>query len=653
MVSVQNLTMHFTGEDLFTGISFLIREKDRIGLVGKNGAGKTTLLRLICGLELPHKGDVIVPEETSIGYLPQEKELISNKTVLEEALSAFEEIQHIEQQIEKVNHELSVRTDYESVSYHDLIERLTLLNERLALLGINSMEGDAEQILVGLGFEHADMTRIMSEFSNGWQMRVELAKILLKRPSLLILDEPTNHLDIEAIQWLEGYLQNYYGSVLMVSHDRAFLDNITKRTIEISQGKIYDYKGSYSEYVDMREERIESQTAAYNNQQREIKDIERFVERFRYKSTKSKQVQSRVKLLEKMDQIVVDDMDASSIQFRFPKAPHSGKITLEIKNLSKAYGQLKVLQDIDLLVVRNDRIAFVGRNGEGKSTMAKILAGLLDYTGDVRLGHQVNIGYYAQNQHDMLDSEKTVFETLDEVAVGDVRTRLKAILGSFLFGGDSTDKKVKVLSGGEKARLSLAKMLLFPSNLLILDEPTNHLDMQSKDILKNALLRYDGTLIIVSHDRDFLQGLTNKVIEFKKPCIKEYIGDIYDFLQARDIRKLEELETKNNVSNSFTDKTEMSVNKQNYERKKILDKDLRKISKEIEAIENEIEKSEELLVGFDKILANPSDFPAVKIDEHWLKNYASQKKHITKLMEDWELKQFEREELQKSNDGFQ
>jgi ATP-binding cassette subfamily F protein 3 len=653
MVSVQNLTMHFTGEDLFTGISFLIREKDRIGLVGKNGAGKTTLLRLICGLELPHKGDVIVPEETSIGYLPQEKELISNKTVLEEALSAFEEIQHIEQQIEKVNHELSVRTDYESVSYHDLIERLTLLNERLALLGINSMEGDAEQILVGLGFEHADMTRIMSEFSNGWQMRVELAKILLKRPSLLILDEPTNHLDIEAIQWLEGYLQNYYGSVLMVSHDRAFLDNITKRTIEISQGKIYDYKGSYSEYVDMREERIESQTAAYNNQQREIKDIERFVERFRYKSTKSKQVQSRVKLLEKMDQIVVDDMDASSIQFRFPKAPHSGKITLEIKNLSKAYGQLKVLQDIDLLVVRNDRIAFVGRNGEGKSTMAKILAGLLDYTGDVRLGHQVNIGYYAQNQHDMLDSEKTVFETLDEVAVGDVRTRLKAILGSFLFGGDSTDKKVKVLSGGEKARLSLAKMLLFPSNLLILDEPTNHLDMQSKDILKNALLRYDGTLIIVSHDRDFLQGLTNKVIEFKKPCIKEYIGDIYDFLQARDIRKLEELETKNNVSNSFTDKTEMSVNKQNYERKKILDKDLRKISKEIEAIENEIEKSEELLVGFDKILANPSDFPAVKIDEHWLKNYASQKKHISKLMEDWELKQFEREELQKSNDGFQ
>jgi ATP-binding cassette subfamily F protein 3 len=653
MVSVQNLTMHFTGEDLFTGISFLIREKDRIGLVGKNGAGKTTLLRLICGLEQPHKGDIIVPEETSIGYLPQEKELTSNKSILDEALSAFEEVKQIEHQIEKVTHEISVRTDYESMSYHDLIDRLTLLNERLALLGVNSMEGDAEQILVGLGFEHNDMRRLMSEFSNGWQMRVELAKILLKRPALLILDEPTNHLDIEAIQWLEGFLQNYYGSVFMVSHDRAFLDNITKRTIEISQGKIYDYKGSYSEYVDMREERIESQTAAYNNQQREIKEIERFVERFRYKSTKSKQVQSRVKLLEKMDQIVVDDMDASSIQFRFQKAPHSGKISLELKGLSKAYGQLKVLQDIDLLVVRNERIAFVGRNGEGKSTLAKILAGMLDYSGELRFGHQVKVGYYAQNQHDMLDLEKTVFETLDEVAVGDVRTRLKAILGSFLFGGDATDKKVKVLSGGEKARLSLAKMLLFPSNLLILDEPTNHLDMQSKDILKNALLKYDGTLIIVSHDRDFLQGLTNKVIEFKKPGIKEYIGDIYDFIQARDIVKLEDLEMKVSNRGPATEKDEISVNKQNYERKKILDRDLRKITKEIETIEGEIEKLEGILTGYDKILANPSDYPQIKIDENWLITYANQKKQLAFLMENWESKLLGRDLIQNSSGEIQ
>ncbi len=652
MVSVQNLTMHFTGDDLFTGITFLIREKDRIGLVGKNGAGKTTLLRLICGLEQPHKGEVIVPEETSIGYLPQEKELSSNRTILDEALTAFDEIQHIEQQIDKVTHGLTIRTDYESSSYHDLIERLSILNERIALLGVNSMEGDAEQILVGLGFEHSDMQRLMTEFSNGWQMRVELAKILLKRPSLLIMDEPTNHLDIEAIQWLESYLQNYYGSVLMVSHDRAFLDNITKRTIEISQGKIYDYKGSYSEYVDMREERIENQTSAFNNQQKEIKEIERFIERFRYKASKSKQVQSRVKLLEKIDQIVVDEMDGSSIHFRFPPAPHSGKISLELKGLSKAYGELKVLNAIDLMVVRNERIAFVGRNGEGKSTLAKVLAGILDFTGELKLGHQVKIGYYAQNQHDMLDLEKTVFETLDEVAVGEIRTKLKALLGSFLFGGDTVDKKVKILSGGEKARLSLAKMLLFPSNLLILDEPTNHLDMQSKDILKSALLKYDGTLIIVSHDRDFLQGLTNKVIEFKKPVIKEYIGDIYDFLEARKIQKLDDLEIMNTATKKMVEVVEVSQNKQNWERKKILDKDMRKIDKEIEYIESEIGKIEQILSDFDLVLANPADFPATEINEEWLKSYAAKKKSLTERMEDWEKKHSEKDDLQQRINDF-
>ncbi|MFZ4462928.1 MAG: ABC-F family ATP-binding cassette domain-containing protein [Bacteroidales bacterium] len=645
MVSVQNVTMHFTGEDLFTGISFLIREKDRIGLVGKNGAGKTTLLRLICGLQQPHKGDIIVPDDTSLGYLPQEMELNSQHSILEEALTAFEEIQNLDKQIDKLHHEISVRTDYESESYHNLIDRLATLNERIALLGGKSMEGEAEQILVGLGFEHDDMGRKMTEFSNGWQMRVELAKILLKRPSLLILDEPTNHLDIEAIQWLEGYLQNYYGAVMMVSHDRAFLDNVTKRTIEISFSRIYDYKGSYSEYVRMREERIESQTAAFNNQQREIKEIERFIERFRYKSTKSKQVQSRVKLLEKMDQIEVDDMDASSIHFRFPKAPHSGKITAELKGLTKSYGSLKVLEEIDLLVVRNDRIAFVGRNGEGKSTLAKILAGVLEYDGELRLGHQVQLGYYAQNQHDMLDPDKTVFETLDEVAVGDVRTKLKAMLGSFLFSGDTIDKKVKVLSGGEKARLSLAKMLLFPSNLLILDEPTNHLDMQSKDILKNALLRFDGTLIVVSHDRDFLQGLTNKVIEFKKPGIKEYLGDIYDFLQVRDIQRLDELEKKN-VSLQNQPKEDLSSNKLNRERRKSFDRDLRKISREIEATEQKIGESEALIAGLDAVLADPSAFSHIAIDQTWLVQYAAHKKELSRLMEIWEEKQIEKERVE-------
>ncbi len=645
MVSIQNVSMHFTGEDLFTSISFLIREKDRVGLVGKNGAGKTTLLRLICGLQQAHKGDIIIPEDTSLGYLPQEKELNSTFTILDEALTAFEEIQHIDRQLDKLHYEISNRTDYESDSYHNLIDRLAALNERLALLGGKSMEGEAEQILIGLGFEHEDMGRKMTEFSNGWQMRVELAKILLKRPALLILDEPTNHLDIEAIQWLETFLQNYFGAVIMVSHDRAFLDNVTKRTIEISQARIYDYKGSYSEYIRMREERIESQTAAFNNQQREMREIERFIERFRYKSTKSKQVQSRVKLLEKMDQIVVDDLDYSSIHFRFPKAPHSGKVSLELNGLSKRYGSLSVLENIDLLVVRQDKIAFVGRNGEGKSTLAKIMAGVLEYEGEMKTGHQVKIGYYAQNQHDMLDSEKTVFETLDEVAVGDVRTKLKSLLGSFLFSGETIDKKVKVLSGGEKARLSLAKMLLFPTNLLILDEPTNHLDMQSKDILKNALLHFDGTLIIVSHDRDFLQGLTNKVIEFKKPAIKEYLGDIYDFLQTRDIQCFEELDLQPTKSQGPS-LEEPSANKVNRERKKAIERDLRKVSREIDGIEQRIAEIENILTGLDAILTNPSAFSEMVIDEKWLKDYANLKQQLDTLMLEWENKHFEKEKIE-------
>ena len=641
MVSIQNLSMQFTGEDLFTDISFMIREKDRIGLVGKNGAGKTTLIRLLCGLEQPYKGDVIMSDDVTIGYLPQEKNFGKDatshvRTVLEEAMTAFEEYYEIERQLAKLQDELSNREDYESASYQRLCEKMSHLNERLAIMGGHSIEGEAEQILIGLGFDHNDMNRKMNEFSNGWQMRVELAKILLRKPKLLLLDEPTNHLDIESIQWLEGFLKNYYGSIFMVSHDRAFLDHITIRTIEISCGKIYDYKCSYSEFVERREERIDIQKAAYDNQQREIKEIEAFIERFRYKATKAKQVQSRVKQLEKMDMVQIDDQDKSAMHFKFPPAPHSGKVTLELNNVSKSYGEKNILNNINLLIPRGEKIAFVGRNGEGKSTLSKIIAGVLDYEGEVKLGHEVQIGYYAQNQQDMLDPEKTVFETLDDVATGDMRVKVKSLLGAFLFSGEAIEKKVKVLSGGEKARLSLAKMLLFPTNLLILDEPTNHLDMLSKDILKSALLQFDGTLIIVSHDRDFLQGLTNKVYEFRKPNIKEYIGDIYDFLEEKKMKELDDL-NKKQKSQPITENT-VSQGKLDYELKKQNDREIKRIEREIKKIEEQIETLENEIAEMDNIMSSPDEHPDVNLNNDWYNLYGEKKNKLQALMEQWEEK---------------
>ena len=632
--------MQFTGEDLFTDISFMIREKDRIGLVGKNGAGKTTLIKLLCGLEQPSKGDVIMSDDVTIGYLPQEKNVNSTKTVLDEAMTAFEEYYEIERRLAKLQDELSDREDYESDSYQRLCEKMSHLNERLAIMGGHSIEGEAEQILIGLGFEHDDMQRPMNEFSNGWQMRVELAKILLRKPKLLLLDEPTNHLDIESIQWLESFLKNYYGAIFMVSHDRAFLDRITIRTIEISCAKIYDYKCSYSEFIERREERIDIQKAAFDNQQREIKEIEAFIERFRYKATKAKQVQSRVKQLEKMDVVQIDDQDKSAIHFKFPPAPHSGKVTLELNNVSKSYGEKQILNNINLLIPRGEKIAFVGRNGEGKSTLSKIIAGVLDYEGEVKLGHEVKIGYYAQNQQDMLDPEKTVFETLDDVATGDMRVKVKSLLGAFLFGGDAIDKKVKVLSGGEKARLSLAKMLLFPTNLLILDEPTNHLDMLSKDILKSALIQFDGTLIIVSHDRDFLQGLTNKVYEFRKPHIKEYIGDIYDFLEEKKLKELDDL---NKKQKSQPVESKVSQGKIDYELKKQNDRETKRIEREIKKLEEQIESLENEIAEMDKIMSSPSDFPDVNIDNVWYDSYGKKKDQLQNLMNQWEDKQMELE----------
>ena len=632
--------MQFTGEDLFTDINFMIREKDRIGLVGKNGAGKTTLIRLLCGLEQPYKGDVIMSDDVTVGYLPQEKNVKSEKTVLDEAMTAFEEYYEIERQLAKLQDELSNREDYESASYQRLCEKMSHLNERLALMGGHSIEGEAEQILIGLGFEHDDMQRPMREFSNGWQMRVELAKILLRKPQLLLLDEPTNHLDIESIQWLEGFLKNYYGAIFMVSHDRAFLDHITIRTIEISCGKIYDYKCSYSEFIERREERIDIQKAAFDNQQREIKEIEAFIERFRYKATKAKQVQSRVKQLEKMDMVQIDDQDKSVMHFKFPPAPHSGKVTLELENVSKSYGEKNILNNINLLIPRGEKIAFVGRNGEGKSTLSKIIAGVLDYEGEVKLGHEVKIGYYAQNQQDMLDPEKTVFETLDDVATGDMRVKVKSLLGAFLFSGEAIEKKVKVLSGGEKARLSLAKMLLFPTNLLILDEPTNHLDMLSKDILKSALLQFDGTLIIVSHDRDFLQGLTNKVYEFRKPNIKEYIGDIYDFLEEKKMKELDDL---NKKMKSQPVENKVSQSKLDYEAKKQNDREIKRIEREIKKIEEQIESLEMEIAEMDAVMSSPTDHPHISIDNAWYSSYGEKKDKLQDLMNQWEEKQMELE----------
>jgi ATP-binding cassette subfamily F protein 3 len=603
MISINRLSIHFTGTDLFSDVSFMINNRDRIGLTGKNGSGKTTLLNIIAGELLPQEGEVIVQNGIRLGYLPQEKETNSEFTVYKEALIAFAEIHELEQHIEKLSSEIANRTDYESREYDKLIHKLSDANERFQMIGGDTMEADTEKVLAGLGFKRSDFKRPVKEFSSGWQMRVELAKILLSRPDVVLLDEPTNHLDIESIQWLEDFLKTYPGAVIMVSHDRAFLDAVTKRTIEISNSKIYDYKAGYTEYIKMREERLSLQKALHTNQQKEIKEIERFIERFRYKNTKAKQVQSRIKMLDKMEEIEIDDLDKSAIHFRFPPAPRSGKVVIDAEGLSKNYGDLNVLYNIDFSIIKNDKVAFVGKNGEGKTTLSRIIMNELDYTGVLKYGHNIQIGYFAQNQGEFLDTGKTVFETLDDIAAGDIRKQVRNILGAFLFSGDTIDKKVKVLSGGEKSRLAIAKLLLTPVNLLILDEPTNHLDMQSKDILKSALLQFDGTLIIVSHDRDFLQGLTNKVFEFRDRKIKEYLGDIYDFLYFRKLQTLKELEQK---KKAIGEKEEnKSVNKLNWEQRKQRDRELRKVKNQIIKSEERIAQLEKKISEMDEILADP------------------------------------------------
>jgi ATP-binding cassette subfamily F protein 3 len=635
VISINRLSIHFTGTYLFDDVSFIINDKDRIGLVGKNGAGKSTLLKILSGEMEPEKGEIVKTSGQTVGYLPQEMIPDSKKSVFEEALSAFEEALLLQKKVLHFTEQISVRTDYETDEYMDIVHNLSEADERFRLIGGHTMQADTEKILLGLGFLKTEFDKPMTSFSSGWQMRVELAKLLLKRPDTILLDEPTNHLDIESIQWLEGFLINYQGAVVLVSHDRAFLDNVTTRTIEITLGRINDYKASYSEYVEQRAERRENQMAAFNNQQKQIDDIESFVERFRYKSTKSRQVQSRIKMLEKMDIIEVEDIDNSSIRFKFPPAPHSGKVVIETEDLIKKYGEKLVLDKINFAINKGENIAFVGKNGEGKSTLSKIIVGELEYKGKMQLGHQVVIGYYAQNQAAMLDGERTVFQTIDDIAVGDIRPKVRSILGGFLFGTEDIDKKVKVLSGGEKSRLALAKLLLTPVNLLVLDEPTNHLDMQSKDILKNALLQFEGTLIVVSHDRDFLQGLTDKVFEFKNKQIKPYIGDIYDFLESRKLETLKQLEINNkNSDNSKNDI--VTENKINWEKKRESDKEIRKIKNKIQKCEEDISKIEDEIERLDKVLANPEEHKKEFEKGDIYKTYQDLKNKIDEQMLLWE-----------------
>ena len=645
MIAVNNLSVQFTGTNLFDNVTFNIADRDRIGLVGKNGAGKSTLMKIIAGQQTPETGTIVIAKEQSVGYLPQEMIPNGSMSVLNEALTAFAHIDELETELQNLTQQIADRTDYESADYEKLLNRHNDCMERIAMLGGNNRREMAEKVLLGLGFRHSDFDRPITEFSSGWQMRVELAKILLRHPDFILLDEPTNHLDIESIQWLESYLAGYKGAVLLVSHDRAFLDNITTRTIEITAGRIYDYKASYSGYVELMQERRASQMAALTNQQREIMQIQSFIDRFRYKATKAKQVQSRIKQLERMDKVSIDEVSTESIRFQFPPAPHSGKIVVEIQNLSKAYDTNKVLNNIDLTIIKGSKTAFVGRNGEGKSTLAKIIVGeITDYSGVYKPGHQVTIGYFAQNQAALLDGEATVFETIDRVAVGDIRPKMRKILGGFLFGDDDIDKKVKVLSGGEKARLALAKLLLTPTNLLVLDEPTNHLDMASKDVLKNALLQYTGTLIVVSHDRDFLEGLTDTIYEFRDKHIHEFKGDIFEFLEHRKIESLKVLEAAQKAEKNAP--KEVSANKLSYEQAKERERALRKKRSEVSKVEEEINSLEAKMKEMDEQLVQSPEIMAT--DPDYYTKYQKLQKSLEERMYEWEILSEQLEEMENS-----
>lgn len=639
MFAAENLTVDFTGTPLFEDISFLINPKEKIALVGKNGAGKSTLLKIFAGLQQPSHGRVVIPKNATIGYLPQHLLVKDEKTVLEDVKSAFSKLLDTQAILDKLNNELASRTDYDSQEYNDIIEAVAMYNERLSIMGAHNMMGEIEKTLLGLGFLRTDFERNTSEFSGGWRMRIELAKILLSHPDILLLDEPTNHLDIESIQWLEQFLASSSSALLLVSHDKAFLDAVTTRTIEISLGRIYDYKANYSKYLELRAEQREQQLRAFENQQKMIADTEDFIERFRYKATKAVQVQSRIKQLEKLQRIEVDEEDNSALRLKFPPAPHSGVLPVDIEALTKKYDSLLVLDNIDMQISRGEKVAFVGKNGEGKSTLVKCIMNEVEYSGKLKLGHGVKIGYFAQNQASLLDENLTVFETVDYAAVGDIRTKIRDILGAFMFGGAASDKKVKVLSGGERSRLAMIKLLLEPANLLILDEPTNHLDMRSKDVLKEAIRAFDGTVILVSHDRDFLDGLVNKVYEFANHKVKLHLGGIKEFLEEKKIDNLKEIERRAVTTECKSPDNTPSENKLAYEARKELSKKIKKIERSIADTEKEIEQLENLLADIEAKFAEGNS------SESLVMEYNSKKHLLDQKMYEWEIQNEEIEQL--------
>lgn len=651
MISIQNLTVEFSAKSLFDDVNYVINRRDKIALVGKNGAGKSTMLKIIAGLQNPTSGKVVVPEGVTIGYLPQQMEVADDTTVIDEVKKAFSHLDQMKEKLDRYNQEIAERTDYDSESYAQLIDNMSALTERLAMEGGDHGEAEIEKTLKGLGFNREDFYRATSEFSGGWRMRIELAKILLQRPDVLLLDEPTNHLDIESIQWLENFLVAKANMVVLVSHDRAFIDNVTNRTIEISLGKIYDYSVNYSKYVELRKERLEQQMRAYQNQQKQIKDTEEFIERFRYKATKSVQVQSRIKQLAKIERIEVDEVDNSRLNLKFAPAPRSGDFPIIAENVGKAYGDHQVFDHATFTIKRGEKVAFVGKNGEGKSTLVKCIMNEIPFTGSLRVEHNVKIGYFAQNQAQLLDGEITVFDTIDRVAVGEIRTKIRDILGAFMFGGEASDKKVKVLSGGEKTRLAMIRLLLEPVNLLILDEPTNHLDMKTKDILKQAFKDFDGTVIVVSHDREFLDGLVEKVYEFGGGKVRECLGGIYEFLEKKKIENLHELERsatpEKPAEQRKATQTPVGTPKQqpkeaprlSYAEQREKDRQIKRARKKVEMAEAEVSRLEAEIAEIENTLASGS-----QTDPNIYELHLSKQKQLENAMSVWELAIMEQEE---------